>query len=381
VIPVSKVQLGEEEEALVLQVVRSGQLAQGAMVERFENRFAEIHGVKHAITVNNGTTALIAALEVLDLPAGAEVVTSPFTFVATLNAIIGAGAVARFADIGDDFNVDAKQLVSMIGPKTKVLMPVHLYGLPVDLGPMVDAANTAGLMIVEDAAQAIVATYGGRAVGNFGLGCFSLYATKNLTTGEGGVITTNDDRLAEKLRILRNQGMKVRYQYEVAGNNYRLTDLAAAVGIPQLERICEVIEKRQRNAKFLQEGLAGIPGLVVPSGAPEGRSHVWHQFTVRITDEADLPIPGTTTIPAPPAKRDTFMTRLAELGVGSGVYYPRLVHDYECYQNHPQVVIDETPNAKKIVGEVVSLPVHPFLSEDDLQTIVKSVRMAMGVSS
>jgi perosamine synthetase len=380
-IPVSKVQLGEEEEALVVQVVRSGQLAQGAMVERFEKRFAEIHGVKHAITVNNGTTALIAALEVLDLPAGAEVITSPFTFVATLNAIIGAGAVARFADIGDDFNVDAKHLVSMIGPKTKVLMPVHLYGLPVDLGPMVDAANDAGLTIVEDAAQAIGATYEGRAVGNFGLGCFSLYATKNLTTGEGGVITTNDDRLAEKLRVLRNQGMKVRYQYEMAGNNYRLTDLAAAVGVPQLERIASVIEKRDRNARVLQEGLSGIQGLIVPNSAPDGRSHVWHQFTVRITEDADLPIPETTTIPAPPAKRDTFMTRLAEMGVGSGVYYPRLVHDYECYQNHPQVVIDETPNAKKIVGEVVSLPVHPFLSEADLQTIVKSVRMAMGVAS
>jgi perosamine synthetase len=379
-IPVSKVQLGEEEEALVVQVVRSGQLAQGPMVERFENRFAELHGVKHAVAVNNGTTALIAALQVLDLPVGAEVITSPFTFAATLNAILGAGAVARFADIGDDFNIDVNQALAMINPKTKVLMPVHLYGLPVELAPLVEAASSAGLTIVEDSAQAIGATYGGVAVGNFGLGCFSLYATKNLTTGEGGVVTTNSDRLAQRLRVLRNQGMKARYQYEIVGNNYRLTDLAAAVGIPQLDRISEVNDRRARNARILQEGLGGIPGLIVPSEAPKGRTHVWHQFTVRVTNEASIAA-AEPYDNASSSIRDSFVKGLADLGVGSGVYYPRLVHDYDCYRNNPCVVVDATPNANQIVREVVSLPVHPFLSDEDLGSIIKAVRRVMGVTS
>lgn len=364
-IPVTVVKMGHEEEEMVLKVLRSGMLAQGPIVAEFEELFASIHGVKHAIAVNNGTTALIAALEVLDLEPGDEVITTPFTFVATLNAILSAGATARFADIGDDYNMRPDLAEQLINERTKVLMPVHLYGLPVDLDGFESLAAKTGLRIVEDSAQSVGAGYRGRTVGSAGMACFSLYATKNISTGEGGVITTNDDHLADRLRLLRNQGMRARYQYEMAGNNYRLTDLAAAVGLPQLRRLDGIISQRQHNAATLSSGLSGIPGLIPPPPAPADRQHVYHQYTVRITPEAKL-------------SRDAFVAALADHGVGSGVYYPKLVFDYDCYRTDPRVRVDVVPNAELIASQVVSLPVHPFLSAADLDSIVTAVREVLG---
>jgi dTDP-4-amino-4,6-dideoxygalactose transaminase len=363
-IPVTVVRLGPEEEQLVLDVVRSGQLAQGKLVAELESQFAALHDVAHAVAVNNGTTALIAALEVLELKPGDEVITTPFTFVATLNAILGAGATARFADIGDDYNMRPELARGLVNERTKVLMPVHLYGQPVDVAGFEGLAAATGLFVVEDAAQAVGAEFNGRPVGGSGLGCFSMYATKNISTGEGGMITTNDDRLADRLRLLRNQGMRQRYQYEMAGNNYRLTDLAAAVGLPQLARIKEITARRQRNAAALREGLAGVPGLITPPECPAGRTHVYHQFTVRIGPDARL-------------GRDQFVEALAAEGVGSGVYYPRLVFDYDCYRAHPGVVIDDVPVAAEIAAQVVSLPVHPYLEDEDIATIIAAVRKVL----
>ena len=288
-IPITTVRFGPEEEALVLEVLRSGQLAQGAFVERFENEFAELHGVAHAVAVNNGTTSLVASLQALELEPGDEVITTPFTFIATLNAILEAGATARFADIGDDYNVLPEAMAELIGPRTKVLMPVHLYGYMADMDPIMSIAQSEGLAVVEDAAQSVAAEYHGRMAGSFGIGCFSLYATKNINTGEGGVITTSDDSIADRLRLLRNQGMRQRYQYEVAGHNYRLTNLAAAVGLPQLARVHEISAARQRNASMLRAGLAGIEGLELPPEPLDGRTHVYHQFTVRVGSE-DAPV-------------------------------------------------------------------------------------------
>lgn len=366
-IPVTVVRLGPDIEDAVLEVLRSGMLAQGKVVANFEERFAEIHGVRHAIAVNNGTTALIAALEVLGLQPGDEVITTPFTFVATLNAILYAGATTRFADIGDDYNMRPDAARALVNDRTRVLLPVHLFGLPVDLDAFERLASDHGLVVVEDAAQAVGARFKDRTVGGSGLACFSLYATKNISTGEGGVITTNDDALADRLRLLRNQGMRTRYQYEMAGNNYRLTDLAAAVGLPQLLRIDETTARRQRNAGVLMNGLAGITGLVLPPAPPADRSHVYHQFTVRITDQAGC-------------SRDAFVEELAGLGVGSGVYYPKLVFDYECYRTDPRVVAgaDDVPNARLIAAQVVSLPIHPYLSDGDLDQIVAAVRKVLG---
>jgi perosamine synthetase len=360
-IPITTVRFGEAEEALVLEVLRSGQLAQGAYVERFERQFADLHGVKHAIAVNNGTTALVVALEALGIGPGDEVITSPFTFVATLNAILEAGATARFVDINDDFNIDETKIADAINERTKAIMPVHLYGYMADMDPIMAMANERGLHVVEDAAQAVTAQYRSRMAGSFDVGCFSLYATKNLNTGEGGVVTTNDDAVADRLKLLRNQGMRQRYQYEVAGHNYRLTNLAAAVGLPQLDRILEINEARRANADALRSGLAGIGGLVLPQEPAAGRTHVYHQFTIRVTGEAVV-------------TRDQVIDGLTERGIGCGIYYPKVVFDYDCYRSHPQVLVGEFPNAFKTASQVLSLPVHPYLTSDDLGAIVAKVR-------
>lgn len=364
-IPISRVRFGQEEEDLVLEILRSGQLAQGAYVEQFEHQFAKAHGVRHAIAVNNGTTALIAAMQALGIGPGDEVITSPFTFVATLNAIIEVGATARFADIGPDFNVRPESIEALVNDRTRALMPVHLYGYMADMKPIMETARECGLRVVEDAAQAVGADFWGRFAGSFDVGCFSLYATKNLTTGEGGVVTTNHDDVADRLRLLRNQGMRERYQYEIAGHNYRLTNLAAALGIPQLNRLSEMSNQRRSNATFLLSGLGGITGLVLPPEPAEGRSHVYHQFTVRVTDEA-------------PLDRAEFLDALSKRGIGCGVYYPKVVYDYDCYLRDPRVVQDSVPNAFGYTKEVVSLPVHPFLTSLDLESIVDNVREVFG---
>lgn len=364
-IPITRVQFGIEEEELVLEVLRSGSIAQGPKVKQLEDEFAATFGLDHVIAVNNGTTALVGALEVLDLQPGDEVLTTPFTFVATLNAILEAGATATFADIREeDFNLDPASARERITTRTKVLAPVHLYGQMADMQPIEALADDHGLRILEDAAQSHGATYQGRAAGSYGLGTFSLYATKNLTTGEGGLIVTDDAELADRLRVLRNQGMRARYEYEVAGHNYRLTDLQAAVGIPQLARYASIVEARRRNAARLTEGLADAPGIVVPRELP-GREHVWHQYTIRVTDEARV-------------DRAEFVEQLTGHGIGSGAYYPRLVTDYDAYRRHPRVSIADTPVAARIAREVVSLPVHHHLADDELDAVIAAVREISG---
>ena len=363
-IPVSAVELGPEVEELVVSVLRSGMIAQGPMVARLEREFAEMIDVRHVIAVNNGTTALIAALQTFDLQPGDEVVTSPFTFVATLNAILQSGATARFADITiDDFNVSAELMEQRIGERTKVLMPVHLYGQTAAMSEISTVASDHGLRIVEDAAQAHGASLDGKRAGTWGVGCFSLYATKNLTSGEGGLITTDDDDIADRLRLLRNQGMRARYQYEMAGNNYRMTDLQAAVCIPQLSTYDANVAARQHNADHLGRALADLDWLTTPAQLP-GRRHVWHQYTVLL--DADAPI-----------TRDDLATHLEREGVGSGAYYPKVVYDYDCYRNDDRVRRDPVPVAESVAGRCLSLPVHPGLDESQLEIISAAVRSAV----
>ena len=358
-IPISVVAIGPDEERLVLEVLRSGRLAQGPKVEQLERRFAAAHDVEHAVAVNNGTTALVAALQALGIGPGDEVVTSPFSFVATLNAVLESGATARFADITEDFCLDPDGVEALVGERTRVLLPVHLYGLPADMPRFETLARERGLAIVEDAAQAHGARVAGRSVGSFGVGCFSFYATKNVMCGEGGMITTPDADLADRLRVLRNQGMRAQYQYEMPGHNYRLTDLQAAIALPQVDRLQATNDARRANAAHLSEGLRSLPGLCVPE-VPAGREHVFHQYTVRVTAGASV-------------DRNGVVAALAERGIRAGVYYPRLMHDYDCYRDHPQVVVDQTPVAARMAEEVVSLPVHPQLSRADLDRIVDAV--------
>lgn len=363
-IPINAVDV-RDAEPLVTEVLRSGMIAAGPMVRRLEEEFAGVAGTRHAVAVNSGTTALVASLQVLDLAPGDEVITSPFTFVATLNAILQAGATARFADIDPvSCTLAPDAAAAAVTDRTRVLMPVHLYGQTADMGALALLAQRHGMTVLEDAAQALGARFDGRPAGSFGVGCFSLYATKNVTTAEGGVITTDDDTLADALRVLRNQGMRSPYVYELAGHNYRMTDIHAALGIPQLARLGEITAARARNAATLTEGLAASPGLLTPVAAP-GREHVWHQYTVRVTDRAAV-------------DRDELAVRLGEAGVGTGIYYPRPVFDYDCYRAHPLVRATEVPVAARVSREVLSLPVHPGLTAADLDKIVTTVREIVG---
>ncbi len=363
-IPISVVDV-RDAEPLVLEVLRSGVIAQGPMVKRLEDEFAASIGVEHAVAVNNGTTALIAALQVLDLKPGDEVVTSPFTFVATLNAILEAGATARFADIRtEDFAVDPARLAEQVTDRTKVLMPVHLYGQSADMGPVMELAGQHGLAVVEDSAQAHGARYQGKGVGSFGIGTFSFYATKNITTGEGGMVTTDDAAIADRLRVLRNQGMRQRYQYEMAGNNYRLTDLQAAVGLPQIAKMEAIATRRRENAARLSAGLRDVPGLQLPVQL-EGRDHVWHQYTVLLPEGVD---------------RDAVVAGLAQQEVTAGVYYPRTVFDYDCYRSDERVVVGDVPVASAVAARCLSLPVHQHLDDTHVDEVVAAVRTVMGAS-
>jgi len=363
VIAVSALSIGALEEELVLGVLRSGRLVRGPMIEQFEAAVAAAAGTRHAIAVNNGTSALIAALLAHGIGPGDEVVTTPFTFVATLNAVLHVGATPRFADIGDDFNIDPAELERVVTPRTRAILPVHLYGCPAPMEEIECLASHHGLAIVEDGAQALGASVGGRPVGSFGTACFSFYATKNVTTGEGGVVTTDDDAIADSLRVLRDQGQRGPYDYERAGFNLRMTELEAAVGVAQMQRLERLLVARRHNARRLQAGLVDIPGLVVPE-EPTGRRHVYHQFTVRVTPEAS-------------SSRDELMGALHDLGVESRVFYPRPVFDYECFRADTRVGAPCTPRAARAGREVLSLPVHPRLSERDLDEIVVAVRKVL----
>lgn len=364
-IPISSIEFGEDVEREVLDTLRSGMVAQGPKVRRLEDEFAAMIGARHAVAVNNGTTALVAALEVQDLEPGDEVLTSPFTFVATINAILDAGATVRFADISEaDFNLDPRQVEACIKDRTKVLLPVHLYGQSADMAALMPLAERHGLGVIEDAAQSHGATFDGRGVGTFGLGCFSFYATKNLTTAEGGMITTEDDAVADRLRVLRNQGMRARYQYEMVGHNYRMTDLQASLALPQMTRYGQQVEQRRRNAAVLSTGLKDVQGLTLPAEL-NSRGHVWHQFTVLVDEDSSI-------------DRNELASSLTDAGVGSGIYYPRTAYDYDCYREHPRVVVEETPVASSVAARCLSIPVHAALSSDDVDSVVAAVRSAMG---
>jgi perosamine synthetase len=362
-IHLAKVVVGAEEEAAVLSVLRSGHLAGGERVAELERSFARLHEAAHVIAVSNGTTALVAALRAHDIGPGDEVITSPLTFVATLNAILEVGAIVRFADVTEDLTLDPGALAALVTPRTRAVMPVHLYGLPAAMGEILAFARGYGLAVIEDAAQAHGARVNGAPVGSRATATFSLYATKNITCGEGGLITTDDDEIAARLRLLRNHGMRARYDYAMPGSNYRLTDLQAAIACVQLGRLPAIQADRSRNAMLLSAGLAGLRGLVLPA-APPDRLHAWHQYTVQVTPEAR-------------PDRDQLAKCLDAAGIDAVAYYPKLVHDYPCYRGHPQVAADETPRASLAAQQVLSLPVHPALTGADISRIVSCVRESL----
>jgi perosamine synthetase len=356
-IPIAKPMIGEEERQAVLEVLGSGMLAQGPRVRAFEDAFARMCGVRHAVATSSGTTALHVALLAHGVGPGDEVITTPFTFIASANSILYVGARPVFVDVDPtSFNMDPARIEAAIAPRTKAIMPVHLFGLPCDMEPIVELARAHGLILIEDACQAHGAEYHGRRVGSFGTGCFSLYPTKNITSAEGGVITTDDEEIAERCRVIRQHGMRRRYYHDEMGFNFRMTDVHAAIGLAQLRKLERFNEARIANARYLSQHLEGV---VTPT-VPEGRRHVFHQYTVRVAD----------------GRRDVVREGLGERGVGTGVYYPVPVHHQRIYVERGY---DGTfPEAERAAAEVLSLPVHPGLSSADLETIVTAVNELCG---
>jgi len=350
VIPISKPMIGEAEKKAVLEVLDSGMLAQGPRTAEFERRFAEVCDVEHAIATSSGTTALHLALLANGIGQGDEVITTPFTFIASANSILFAGAKPIFVDIEEDtFNIDVGLIEEAITPRTKAIMPVHLYGCMCDMDGIMTIAERHGLKIIEDACQAVGATHNGHRAGSLGTGTFSLYATKNVMSGEGGMITTNDEALAQQCRMMRNHGMQRRYYHDMLGYNFRMTDLHAAIGLAQMDRLDEFTQRRRQNAAYLNEKISSV----VTPRVPEGFEHVWHQYTVRFTDGRD---------------RDAAAKRLGDAGIGSGIFYPVPAHK----QGYMRELVGEItlPVTERLAAEVLSLPVHPQLTQDDLEKIV-----------
>lgn len=354
-IPISTPLLGEEEKKAVLETIESGQLAQGKRVKAFEEGFAAICDVKHAIATSSGTTALHTAVLAHGIGPGDEVITTPFTFIASANAAIFTGARPVFVDIDErTYNMDPGRIEVAITPRTKAILPVHLFGNPCDMEAIMDIAAKHGLAVIEDACQAHGATVGGRKVGSFGTGCFSFYPTKNITTAEGGIITTNDDALADRARLIRSHGQRERYYHEMIGYNFRMTEIQAAIGLVQLGKLEQFNAARRANAEYLT---ARLKGVVTPTATP-GCGHVYHQYTIRVPD--------------PECRgRDALADHLRERGIGTMIYYPVPVHKQVVYQRLGYQ--DHLPVAECASEEVLSLPVHPALTRGDLDQIVEGV--------
>jgi perosamine synthetase len=352
-IPIAKPLIGEEEEAALHEVIASGYLVQGPRVEAFERRFAEYCGAKYAIATSSGTTALHLALITNNIGLSDEVITSPFSFIASANCALYVGSKPIFADIEYDyFTIDPQKIEEQITEKTKAILPVHLYGQSCDMDAIVKIAEKCNLVIIEDACQAHGAKYKGQSIGNFGTACFSLYATKNITTIEGGMLVTNDPNIAELACCIRNQGCQSTYKHVMLGYNMRMTDMAAAIGLVQIEKLNDWNSIRQANAAYLTEHLSGIPGVVTPK-IRENTEHVFHQYTIRIPE------------------RDLVVKKLASCGIGVGVYYPTPIHQQPLYQKLGYT--DILPIAEEASKEVLSLPVHPSVTKDDLDCIVDAI--------
>jgi len=363
-IPIARPIIGEEEKKAVLEVLDSRMLAQGEKVKKLEEEFAKLCGAKHAVAVSNGTAALHAALHAVGVKAGDEVITTPFSFVATANAVLMLGAKPVFVDVDEKtFNIDVSKVEAKITPRTKAIIPVDLYGHPHEHDKLKKIADKHGLYIVEDACQAVNASLGGVMSGCLGdIAAFSFYATKNMVSGEGGMVTTNNPKFAEKVKRFRHHGQdeKDRYLYHELGYNYRMTDIQAAIALCQLAKVSDFTAQRIRNAEKLSAGLKGVKGIVVPF-VNKNACHVFHQYTVKV-DGFKL-------------SRDELANHLLKNEIGTGVFYPKPLH------LHPHLSkfgykAGDFPVAEKLSGQVLSLPVHPLVNDDDIKKIIEVVRDA-----
>lgn len=353
-IPIANPDIGDDEREAVADVLDSGYIASGDVVSEFENEFAEFCGADRGVATANGTAALHAACEALDVR-GRAVITTPFSFVATANSIRLAGGEPVFADVDPTtYNLDPDAVESILREREDVaaIMPVHLYGLPADMTRFAELAAEYDVALIEDAAQAHGATVDGQRVGSLGdVACFSFYPTKNMTTGEGGMVTTDDPDLEAGIRQFINHGRdgSAQYAHTAVGHNLRLTNIAAALGRAQLDRLPAFTEARRENARRLTGGLAETD-IKTPT-VPDDRTHVYHQYTVRADD------------------RDALRSTLEDRGIDSKIYYPTCIHELEAYEGYSA----DVPNATRAAGEVLSLPVHPNVSPADVDRIVETL--------
>ena len=357
-IPAAKPLIGDDERVAVDAVLRSGMIAQGPLVAAFEGEFSAVIGGRHCVAVNSGTSALHMALIAVGVKPGDEVIVPSFTFAATANAVRLAGAVPIFVDIeADTFCIDPPAVEAAVTARTRAVMPVHLYGHPAAMGPIVEIATRHGLWVIEDAAQAHAASLEGTPVGAFGAAAaFSFYPTKNMTSGEGGMVTTACDHIARQVRLLRNQGMEQRYKNEIIGFNTRMTDIHAAIGRAQLAKLAGWTARRQAIAARFDAELHGVTTPVVADGA----AHVYHQYTIRV-----------------PGDRDAFAAALAAEGVGSGVYYPTPVHLLPSFG----LTDLDLPVTAEAAAEVLSLPVYPALTDDEVNRVIEAVNKVAAAGS
>ncbi len=364
-IPIAKPIIGDEDINAVVKVLKSGMLAHGKEVEEFEKEFSGYIGTKHGIAVANGTVALDISLKALGVKEGDEVITTPFTFIATASSVLFQRAKPVFADIDPKtFNLNPDDVTERITNRTKAIIVVHLYGQPADMKAFSEIAEDYGLYLIEDCAQAHGAEFNGQKVGTFGdVAAFSFYPTKNMTTGEGGMILTNDDKIAERARLIRSHGQRERYYHVELGYNLRMTNIAGALGRAQLKKLDEWNAVRRKNAEMLTRGLKRINGIIPPY-VSSNVTHVFHQYTVRVTDNF-------------PMSRDEFAERLRDNGIGTGIYYPLPLHHQPLFRD---LGYDQNccPNSIEASREVLSLPVHPSVSEEDVNYIVDTIKELAG---
>ena len=356
-IPIAKPVLGKEEEEAVRRVLQSGILTQGEKVKSFEEAFANYIGVDYAVAVTNGTIALDTALKTLRIGPGDEVIVPAFSFIASSNCVLFQGAKPVFADIDQrSFNIDPSDVNEKITAKTKAIIVVHLFGKPAQMEELKEIAQDHGILLIEDAAQAHGAEYKGKKVGGLSnIGCFSFYATKNMTTGEGGMITTNNGELAKTAYLLRDHGQTEKYHHTILGYNYRMTELSAAVGLVQLKKLDKLNKKRRKNAGMLTNGIEKIRGLAPPY-VEKHVKHVFYQYVVSVEENY-------------PLERNELADHLEKMGIGVAVHYPIPIYRQPLYH---ELGYDKMscPMAEESCKRVLSLPIHPSVTSEDIHYIL-----------
>ena len=361
-IPINAPQIGQEEIESVVKIMKSGMithgLGAGPMVTKFEKAFAKFARAKHGIAVNTGTAALHLALSAVNIEPNDEVILPSFTFVATAEIVVMVGAKPIFVDINPiTYTISPSEIEKAITKRTKAIIPVDIYGLSADMQPIRKIAEKHALAVIEDAAQAHGATYKGKTPGTFSnAACWSFYASKNMTTGEGGMITTNNDDLAEKARLMRSHGEKEKYCSLMLGHNYHMPEIQAAIGCVQLDKLPRFVAKRRENAKRLTEILRKTDRLQLPV-VPKGYEHSWYLYTVRLKK-------------AKVKERDKIVEDLRRNGIDAAAVYMNPVHLMPYYRQFGKPKLPET---EKAADQVFSLPVHPGVTEDQIDFIGNAV--------